>query len=371
MQTLADFPGPVLSVDLADRSYPIYVGAGVLKELNAALALHSASGRAIIITDQNVASHYGDAVSDALSDANRDCELLIVPAGEQSKSADGAASLYDRMFDLSVERSDTIVALGGGVVGDLAGFVAATFKRGVNYVQIPTSLLAMVDSSIGGKTAINHPRGKNMIGVFYQPKMVFADTATLKTLPARELGCGLAETVKHAIIRDGEFFEYLETNTKKILALDEQLMVDLVVRNCRIKADVVSADERESGLRGILNFGHTVGHTFETVLSGDRYHHGEAVALGMVAEARLAVARKMLAPEQVDRIINLLTQFSLPTNTQHELPLDELCHAMLQDKKVKAGKITFALPTTIGDCTFVNDLTESEIKTAIESLNMP
>ena len=368
MKTLGDFRGKVLSVDLGDRSYPIYVGSSALAQLGSALACHSRSRRAIIITDENVAPHYAQAACDSLAAAGLECQVLAVAPGEQSKSAATAEDLYESLFEHAVERSDTIVALGGGIVGDLAGFIAATFKRGVNYVQAPTSLLAMVDSSIGGKTAINHARGKNMIGVFYQPKMVLADIATLATLPQRELGCGLAETVKHAIIRDGDFFGHLEQHCEDILALDREVMIALVVRNCRIKSDVVSADERESGLRGILNFGHTIGHTFETVLPGHPYHHGEAVSLGMVAELRLALGREMISIQEIERIIRLLESFGLPTNTEHDLPIDDLCVAMKQDKKVKAGKIIFALPTAIGECTFVNDIGEAEIKGAMASL---
>ena len=275
---------------------------------------------------------------------------------------------YDQLFDFNVERSDAIVALGGGVVGDLAGFVAASFKRGLNYVQVPTSLLAMVDSSIGGKTGINHPRGKNMIGAFHQPRLVFCDIATLKTLPKRELSCGLAETVKHAVIRDAEFFDWLIEHCEAIKALDETLMEELVVRNCRIKASVVSADETEAGLRGILNFGHTIGHTFETLLTEMDLHHGEAISRGMVAAIRLAVGRKMIGEADEQRIIDLLAAYDLPIGFDRPLPVEELWQAMQHDKKVVDGKIRFVLPTAIGDCTFANDLTEAEVKGAIEGL---
>ena len=364
----AGFPGKIITVDLAERSYPIYVGTGTLQRLGEYFVKHCGPGPAVVITDKNIEPLYGRTVSSSLLRSRVECHLVSVPAGEHSKRMAIVESLYDKLFEYFVERSDTIIALGGGVVGDLAGFVAATFKRGVNYVQVPTTLLAMVDSSIGGKTGINHPQGKNMIGAFHQPKMVFADINTLHTLPKRELGCGLAETVKHAVIKDAEFFTFLTEHSPEILMLQPEMMVELVVRNCRIKAAVVSADERESGLRSILNYGHTIGHAIETVLADKDFHHGEAVALGMIAAARLAVKRKMLKQEEAERIIQLLQAFGLPTELIGEIPVDELFTAMKHDKKVQQGKIKFVLPTSLGSCTFVDDLTETEIKEAIREL---
>jgi len=370
------FPGKTIMVNLGARSYPIYVGSDSLGMFGELFLGHcrgqgggeKSQGRAVIITDENVGPLYGQAVEESLSKCGVETHMITVKAGEKSKCRAKVEMIYEKLFDFSIERSDAIIALGGGVAGDLSGFAAATFKRGVSYVQFPTSLLAMVDSSIGGKTGINHARGKNMIGSFYQPKMVWADTATLKTLPKRELGCGLAETVKHAVIRDKEFFEHLETNSESILELDMNLMVDLVVRNCRIKAGVVAADEQESNLRGILNLGHTIGHTIETVLAEKDIHHGEAVALGMVGAARLAVKRGLLKKEEAGRIAALLEAFKLPTKADTPLPADELYTAMKQDKKVRAGKIRFVLPTSIGSCTFVDNLSEEEIKEVMRSL---
>jgi len=361
-------PTKVVTVQLKERSYPIYIGSETLRSLPESFLEHCGRHKAAIITDENVRAIYGQTALDSLAKAGVPAHLITVKPGEKSKSVAVAQKLYDKMFDFEIERSDTIVALGGGVVGDLAGFIAATFKRGLNFVQVPTTLLAMVDSSIGGKTGINHPRGKNMIGAFHQPKMVFADTATLRTLPRRELGCGLAETVKHAVIRDGAFFELLEKQSKSIVDLEPQTIIDLVERNCRIKADVVSADERESGLRGILNFGHTIGHAIETVLPDRDYHHGEAISLGMVAAADLAQKRNLLKADQAVRIVNLLEKFDLPTSFAADVPTKKLCQAMRHDKKVKAGKINFVLPTSLGTCTFVDDLTETEITHAISAL---
>jgi 3-dehydroquinate synthase len=364
----SDFGGEIVRVELGERSYPVYVGTGTLGRVGEYLVLHSGRGKVVVITDENVEPLYGRAVLGSLSNCGIEGYITSVAAGEKSKRMEVVERLYDKMFEYCVERTDTIVALGGGVVGDLAGFVAATFKRGVNYVQVPTTLLAMVDSSIGGKTGINHPRGKNMIGSFYQPKMVFADTNTLETLPKRELGCGLAETVKHAVIKDGEFFDRLEADSGKVMELKQELMVKLVVRNCRIKAAVVSEDEREAGLRGILNYGHTIGHAIETVLKERDYHHGEAVALGMVGAARLAVKRKMLSQEDAQRMVRLLKAFNLPTEIEGEIPAEELYTAMKHDKKVQQGKIKFVLPTGLGSCEFVSDLTEEEIKEAMREL---
>jgi 3-dehydroquinate synthase len=390
-----NFDGTVVGVELGERSYPIYIGAGILERLGEALQCRMqnaecrmqkeiqnpkskiqneshpstlTTGRTVVVTDENVEKLYGERAEESLRAAGFESHRVSVAAGEASKRMEVVERVYERLFDLAVARSDTIVALGGGVVGDLAGFVAATFKRGVHYVQVPTTLLAMVDSSIGGKTGINHPQGKNMIGAFYQPGLVLADTATLATLPRRELGCGLAETVKHAVIRDAAFFAWLEANAAAILRPEAGVMTELVERNCRIKAAVVSADERESKLRGILNFGHTIGHTLETVLPERDYHHGEAVSLGMAAAGRIAVRRGMIGESDAERIARLLRAFGLPTAAREPLPADKLLTAMKQDKKVRAGRVQFVLPTRIGDCTFVEDLSEGEIRAAIESL---
>ena len=358
-----------MAVELAERSYPIYVTAEGFDTFGLRFREHCGSRRAVIITDNNVGPIYAERVAASLSQAGVDSRVASVAGGESSKRMAVVESLYDQLFDFTLERTDAIVALGGGVVGDLAGFVAATYKRGLDYVQAPTSLLAMVDSSVGGKTGINHPRGKNMIGAFHQPRLVYAAVSALETLPPRELSCGLTETVKHAVIRDQAFFTYLEGNVEQVLALAPEQTVDLVVRNCRIKAAVVSADERETGLRGILNFGHTIGHALETVWAGKDVHHGEAVALGMTAAARIAINRNMLKAEDAERIMALLAAFGLPLKAPHDLPINAIYAAMQHDKKVHAGKIKFILPTGLGSCTFVEDLTEAEMKCAIGTLD--
>ena len=363
-----DFSGLVVTVDLDQRSYPILIGSGILTDLGRYLQAICGRTKIVLISDTNVEPIYASKAISGLESAQIRGDVITVPAGESSKSAATIEMIYDRLFDFNVERSDIIVALGGGVVGDIAGYVAATFKRGIGFVQVPTTLLAMVDSSVGGKTGINHPRGKNMIGAFHQPKLVFTDTDTLQTLPARELGCGLAETIKHAVIRDREFFIELEKQSQALTRLVPDTLVKIVQKNCRIKAEIVSADERESGLRSILNFGHTIGHAIETVLAEQDYHHGEAVALGMVAASRLAVKRSLLASGDCQRIINLLKALKLPIYLPGELPTDRLYRTLCHDKKIKKGKLNFVLPASIGRCTMVDDVTEAEIKDAINTL---
>lgn len=368
LTTCPDCSGRVVPVDLGENSYPIYIGSGTLSQLGQTIRFHCNPRLAVVVSDDTVAGLYAEAVEASLTAAGIDSHRLVVPPGESSKSLTRVAELYDRLFDWAVERSDVVIALGGGVVGDLAGFVAATFKRGVSYVQVPTSLLAMVDSSIGGKTGVNHARGKNMIGAFYQPKLVFTDIAVLGTLAPRELGCGLAESVKHGVIRDAAFFDFLESYSQGILALESEPMESLVERNCRIKAAVVADDERESGLRGILNLGHTVGHVLETVLKDRDIHHGEAVAIGMVAAGQLALERELLTDAQRERMVALLGAFRLPVSLKAPLPLDELYAAMLQDKKVKAGRIRFVLPNGIGDCLFADDIDAEAVKRVMQGL---
>jgi len=366
--TTGSHQATVLQVELGQRSYDICVGYGTLEGLGERLASLTGSARAFVVSDDNVAGLYGQTVLASLQAAGIEAHLLTVRPGEASKRLELVEQLYESLFNYDAERRDVILALGGGVVGDLAGFVAATFKRGMPYVQVPTSLLAMVDSSVGGKTGVNHPRGKNMIGAFYQPALVYADVAVLKTLPRREWGCGLAETVKHAAIRDADFLASLEAKCQTILDLDPPALIDLVARNCRIKAAVVAADEREANLRGILNYGHTIGHAIETVLAQRDYHHGEAVALGMVAAGRLARQRDALQQVDAQRIIGLLDAFGLPTSLPSPVPVERLYQAMRQDKKVEQGKLRFVLLRGLGACEFVTDLTETELKGAIESL---
>ena len=360
MKIYEKFNGKIVPVELGDRSYPIYIGGNILDNIGECLKFHLGQKKAAIVTDTNVGKLYANRVQQSLEDAGIKTCIISVEAGEQSKRQEVLDKLYDQMFDFELERSDSVVALGGGVIGDLAGFAAASFKRGTKFVQVPTSLLAMVDSSVGGKTGINHPRGKNMIGAFYQPSFVFADVETLKTLSARELSCGLAESVKHGVIRNAEFFEWMEENAEQIVKCDTKMMTYLVGENVKVKAGVVAQDEKEGGLRQILNYGHTFGHAVEVSfkVEGDNlYHHGEAVAIGIKYANMLASDRDMLTEDDAERIHRLLGRFNLPlipnTAGHPEVTVDKLDEAMRHDKKVKDGKLVFVLAKGIGDCEIV------------------
>jgi 3-dehydroquinate synthase len=289
-----------------------------------------------------------------------------MPAGEEHKTIEGASRLYDSLLKSNIERSTPILALGGGVIGDTAGFVAATILRGVPLVQIPTTLLAMVDASVGGKTGVNHPVGKNLIGAFHQPIAVLIDPTVLKSLSPRELRSGLAECIKHDIIRDADGFSNLEKNIPRALSLDMDYLTDLIAHNVAIKARVVEADPFEKGERAHLNFGHTFGHAIENV-SHYSYAHGECVALGMIAAARLAASRNMLDQNSIDRIVALIKKAGLPASGL-KLSIDEVLKAMLFDKKVKSGKIRFILPDRIGHVVIQDDIPEPLVRQALESL---
>jgi 3-dehydroquinate synthase len=271
--------------------------------------------------------------------------------------------LYDYALENGLERQSAVVALGGGVIGDLAGFFAATYMRGVPFIQVPTTLLAQVDSSVGGKVGVNHPKGKNMIGCFYQPRLVFTDVATLRTLPRRELRAGLAEVIKYGVIWDEGFFCFLEKNLEGVFDLDQQVLTKIVRNSCAIKAEIVEKDEREAGLRAILNFGHTVGHAIEAITEYRVYRHGEAVALGMVVAATIAVRRGLLAPELKKRLVSFLERAGLPTG----VPAfgEELLEIMKKDKKVQRGRIRFVLPLALGQVEIFSDIEPEEIMAAL------
>ena len=343
-----------VKVELGADSYEIRVGSGLLPQTGFWLKELGFSGRAVIITDTNVKRLYAGILEQGLAGAGFNVSILEVPAGEEQKTLKSAGRLYDELNGISAERITPILALGGGVTGDLAGFVAATYMRGVPYIQVPTTLLAMADSSIGGKTAVDHGRLKNIVGAFYQPELVVADIEALKTLPAVELANGMAEVIKHAAISDREFFEYLDTNMGKAMALDAGVMEYIVVKNVRIKAAVVSADEKEAGLRAILNYGHTVGHAVE-VVSGFQLKHGQAVAIGMVAEAKISHRLGMLDSGAVDRLEKLIVKAGLPIRIPG-LDKKKLMQAMAHDKKVRQGRLTFALLKSIGEAFITSDV---------------
>ncbi|HIE12249.1 MAG TPA: 3-dehydroquinate synthase [Desulfotomaculum sp.] len=337
-----------VEVQLGPRSYPIYVAAGILEDLGAYARRHLTGKRVLVVSDPPVGRLYGENVRRSLRNAGFIPLWAEIAGGEEAKTLDTVRDLYDAALEGELERGDAVLALGGGVVGDVAGFVAATYMRGVAFVQVPTTLLAQVDSSVGGKVGVNHPRGKNLIGAFYQPRFVLADTATLETLPEREIRAGLAEVMKYGVIWEEAFFAWLEKEIERLLALGSEAVEHAVATSCRIKAAVVSADETEGGLRAILNFGHTVGHALEAATNYQRFVHGEAVAIGMVAEARLALRLGYLAPPGVERIAALLSRTRLPRDIPAEIAPEALLEVMHRDKKVAGGQLTFVLPEDIG-----------------------
>ena len=330
-----------------DASYDILIKAGLVQQLDTILAEYCPAAAYAVISDSHVAKLYGEDVLKRLSAIGHRAELLTFPAGEWNKTRDTWASLSDRMLAAHYGRDCAVIALGGGVVNDVAGFVAATYLRGVPLVQVPTSLLAMIDSSIGGKTGVDVPAGKNLLGAFHQPRVVVADPDLLGSLSSAQLAAGLAEAVKHGVIADAEYFAFLEAEYAAIFAKHAPALERLVRRSVEIKAAVVAQDEREQGRRAILNFGHTVGHAVETT-SKYEVLHGEAVAIGMVYEGRLAESLGIAAAGTVQRIMRVLERLHLPTERPDGSQVDDLIAAMRTDKKVRAGEIRFALPTAIG-----------------------
>ena len=356
----------VVQVKMESGRYEVTVQPGLLSNVGPMLARLSSSRRAGIVTDTRVGPLYAGVVSDSLRSAGIEPVVATLPSGEDHKTLADLSAAYDVLLSARVERSTPILALGGGVVGDMTGFVAATILRGVPFVQIPTTLLAMVDASVGGKTGVNHPVGKNLIGAFHQPVAVLIDPTVLATLPPRELHSGLAECIKHDIIRDAEGFTRLERQIGRALGLDVDFLTELVAHNVAIKARVVEADPFERGERAHLNFGHTFGHAIETVSRYD-YSHGECVALGMVAASRLAVELDLLDVQSCRRIIDLIRQAALPAGGL-TLPTRDVVDAMIFDKKVRAGKVRFVLPDAIGHVVTRDDVSPEAVTRAVESL---
>ena len=354
-----------LTVALDARSYPIHIGSGLLSRADIILE-HLEAPLAAIVSNETVAPLYLEALTSALRDLGVRVTEIVLPDGESHKDWQTLNLIYNALLDNRCERATTIIALGGGVIGDLAGFAAATYQRGIPYIQVPTTLLAQVDSSVGGKTGINHPLGKNMIGAFYQPRLVLADTHTLKTLPDRELRAGLSEIIKYGLIRDLSFFEWLETNLEKLLTRDTDALVFAIERSCASKAAVVAEDERESGVRALLNLGHTFGHAIEAGLGFGRWLHGEAVAAGTMMAADLSCRHGWLSEEEFARILALLQRAGLPTQGP-ALGADRYLDLMAMDKKVTAGKIRLVLLKKIGEGVISTEASEDEILAAIEA----
>ncbi|MFO8013450.1 MAG: 3-dehydroquinate synthase [Phycisphaerae bacterium] len=364
-----------IQVRVTGSTYGVRVGTNLLAAAGREAKTAARSPSAVLITDTNVAEHYLEPAAGSLREAGLETETVAVPPGEASKTLERAGRLYDRMLAAGLDRGSVVVGLGGGVVTDLAGFVAATYMRGIPWVAVSTSLLGQVDASVGGKTGVDHPECKNLIGAFHQPAAVLADVGTLATLPAEELRTGLAEVVKHAMIRDADLMARLERDADALLACDPETAEDVVARNVAIKAEVVSADEREGGLRRILNYGHTVGHALESLalesggrLAGMPLTHGRAVALGMVAEARIAERRGLLAPEAARRQRDLLDRFGLPVALEEAPEVDRVLALIRHDKKAEAGRLRFVLPEAVGSVCQTDDVTDDEIRDALALL---
>lgn len=354
-----------LKVELGDRSYNILIGSGLLERAADLLYETVPSTKYVVITNPTVGRLYGDSLKETLANRGLNVSILTVADGEAYKSLDTAGRLYTELTECFAERSTPILALGGGVIGDLAGFVASTYMRGVPFVQIPTTLLAQVDSSIGGKVAVDHGKLKNKIGTFYQPRLVISDTATLKTLPEKEFANGMSEVIKSAVIRDGTFFTFTKQKLDKIKKLDEEVIEEMVFRAASIKARIVTQDERDTGLRNILNFGHTIGHAIETV-SNLEITHGQAVAIGMIAEAGISRSMGTFGEGELKDLEKLLSAYGLPTRMP-EIDKKRVLQAMQHDKKTAGGKIRFALPRNIGDVYITGEVDTATVKEAIEA----
>ncbi len=359
-----------IRVNLGDRSYVITVRPGALSDLGSIVVAAGKPTAAVVISNPTVARHYAGVTLASLRQAGVNAELITVPTGERFKTLTTVRTIYDALLDLKIDRGGAVVALGGGVIGDMAGFAAATYMRGVTLYQAPTTVLAQVDASVGGKPGVDLPRGKNLVGAFYQPRAVVIDPLTLRTLPARELRSGLAEVVKGGIIYDQEFFKTLDSHAADLLARRERALMDAIVRSVEIKRDVVERDERESGLRATLNYGHTVGHAIEVLAGYGKYRHGEASSIGMVTEALVAENEGLAAKGLAREVAATLVKMRLPVEMDGSLDTGEMIRAIELDKKTLGGKIRLALPTRIGKCTVVDDISPEALASAIDAHRM-
>ena len=352
-----------VNVELGEKSYKIFIGENIFDKAKNFITQANFTKK-IIVTDTNVLKSCAENFTEHF---NNDFEIFTIDAGETSKTLHEAEKIYTKAIEYGLDRKSLIIALGGGVVGDLAGFVAATYLRGINFIQVPTTLLSQVDSSVGGKTAVNHALGKNLIGAFYQPKAVFADLETLKTLPEREIKSGLGEVVKYGIISDEKFFSYLEDNAEKILNRDVEILAEIIKRSCEIKAEVVGKDEKESDLRRILNFGHTIAHVIEEETDYKKYRHGEAVAIGMLGAAFISEELGKISADKVARLKNLLERLKLETHCEN-LNVDKMYKAAFRDKKTVGGKINWVLMKNFGEVEIVSDVPENIVKDALKKI---
>ncbi|KFK28271.1 hypothetical protein AALP_AA8G495000 [Arabis alpina] len=361
----------VVHVDLGNRSYPIYIGAGLLDQ-SQLLQRHVHGKRVLVVTNERVAPLYLDRTIDALTRGNPNVtvETVILPDGEKFKDMDTLMKVFDKAIESRLDRKCTFVALGGGVIGDMCGYAAASYLRGVNFIQIPTTVMAQVDSSVGGKTGINHRLGKNMIGAFYQPQCVLVDTDTLNTLPDREMASGLAEVIKYGLIRDAEFFEWQEKNIEALLARDPAALAYAIKRSCENKADVVSQDEKESGLRATLNLGHTFGHAIETGFGYGEWLHGEAVAAGTVMAVDMSYRLGWIDESIVERVDNILKRAKLPTTPPESMTVSMFKSIMAVDKKVADGLLRLILlKGPLGNCVFTGDYDREALDATLQAFS--
>ena len=355
-----------LHVDLGDRSYPIYIGHSLLAQ-SELIKQHIKGNQVMVVSNDTVAPLYLPTIREALSGLQY--SEVILPDGEQHKTLDVLSTIYDRLLEDRHNRTTTLIALGGGVVGDMTGYAAASYQRGVNFIQVPTTLLSQVDSSVGGKTGVNHPLGKNMIGAFHQPQCVIADTDTLQTLPERELSAGIAEVIKYGLICDAAFYDWLLANVESLMAREPATLAEAILRSCENKARVVASDEKEAGIRAILNLGHTFGHAIETVQGYGNWLHGEAVAAGMMLAADLSVRMGWLDEEQLPRLSGLLRRAKLPIEPP-EMTQQQFLDLMAVDKKVLDGRLRLVLLKALGDAVITSEIAEEDVRATLAAFSV-
>ena len=354
-----------IDIHSATRTYPVFVAHGLVNELGRWLSAASVGKQRLLVSSPTVWKQHGETLTTALPGV----EHLLVPDGERSKTLRNVGRVYESLIRVGADRQSTIIAVGGGVIGDMVGFAAATYLRGVDLVHVPTTLLAQVDSAVGGKVGVNHPLGKNLIGAFYPPVAVIADPRLLDSLPTRELRAGLFEVVKYGVIASRPLFERLVTDLPRILAREPDLMVEIISTSCRIKASVVAADEREAGRRRVLNFGHTAGHALEAVTHYRRFRHGEAVAYGMLVAAQIGVSRDLLDPDAYLALTDLIDRIG-PLPPVADLSMSEVLAAMRRDKKVVSGRLHVVLPNGIGDTVIADDVSEQDTRRALGTIGL-
>ncbi|MBD2168843.1 3-dehydroquinate synthase [Calothrix membranacea FACHB-236] len=360
----------VINVNLPQQSYEIAIAPGSLDQLGEKMTSLQLGKKVLVVSNPTIFKHYGDRAINSLKTAGFEVASCILPAGERFKNLNSIQKIYDAALENRLERSATIVALGGGVIGDMAGFAAATWLRGISVVQVPTTLLAMVDSAIGGKTGVNHPQGKNLIGAFHQPRLVLIDPEVLKTLPVREFRAGMAEVIKYGVIWDAELFAQMEASKhlNQLRYIKPELIETILIKSCQAKADVVSKDEKEAGLRAILNYGHTIGHAVESLTGYRLVNHGEAVGIGMVAAGQIAVELGMWQKEETERQNALIQKAGLPTQLPSGVDIAAIIDALQLDKKVKAGKVRFVLPTQMGVVTVTDEVPADTIRQVLQAM---